>query len=142
MFNKSNSKGMAKHIEPDHTSINLIGSGTVIKGEVSSTGDIRVDGTLTGQVYCKGKIVVGDTGTLEGEVKCQNADLSGKISGTIEVAELLTLKASARLSGDIITRKLAIEPGAVFNGTCSMEKNLPGQNGSPSQQKLAETRTA
>ncbi len=124
---------MAKTTEPDHTSINLIGTGTTIKGEINSTGDIRIDGTVTGQVRCKGKIVVGTTGILEGEVFCQNADFSGKIKGKVDVSELLTLKSTARLYGDIITNKLAIEPGANFTGTCSMEKpanqiNAPSQS--------------
>lgn len=124
---------MAKTIEPDHTSINLVGTGTTIKGEINSTGDIRIDGTVTGQVRCKGKIVVGTTGVLEGEVFCQNADFSGNIKGKVDVTELLTLKSTARLFGDIITNKLAIEPGANFTGTCSMEKpanpvNVPSQS--------------
>ncbi len=131
MFNlKKKQHSMAKHIEPDPTSINLIGTGTVIKGEVNSTGDIRIDGTLTGQVKCKGKIVVGTTGVLEGEIFCQNADFSGQINGKVEVAELLTLKASAKFFGDMITNKLAIEPGANFTGTCTMDKTIR-QNGGP-----------
>lgn len=120
--NKQNKDQMAKTNEPEHTSINLIGTGTTIKGEIKSNGDIRIDGTLIGQVHSKGKIVVGNTGVIEGEIYCQNADFSGNIKGKIEVAELLSLKASSRLNGDIITNKLAIEPGARFTGTCSMDK--------------------
>jgi cytoskeletal protein CcmA (bactofilin family) len=144
MFNlKKKQQNMAKHIEPDPTSINLIGTGTVIKGEVNSTGDIRIDGTLTGQVKCKGKIVVGATGVLEGEIFCQNADLSGQINGKVEVAELLTLKASARFSGDMITNKLAIEPGANFTGTCTMDKTIrqtevPAGNKKPVGERVSQ----
>lgn len=134
---------MAKHIEPDPTSINLIGTGTVIKGEVNSTGDIRIDGTLNGQVKCKGKIVVGATGVLEGEVFCQNADFSGQINGKVEVAELLTLKASAKFFGDMITNKLAIEPGANFTGTCTMDKTIrqkdvPAGDRKPAGEKVSQ----
>lgn len=129
---------MAKTSEPDHTSINLVGTGTVIKGEVNSSGDIRIDGTLTGQVRCKGKIVVGSTGVLEGEIFCQNADFSGKIKGKVEVSELLTLKSTARFYGDIITNKLAIEPGANFTGTCTMDKSQPQSDGLQMQNKLQE----
>ncbi len=113
---------MAKNIEAEHTSINLVGNGTTIKGEIKSNGDIRIDGTLIGQVYSKGKIVVGNTGVIEGEIYCQNADFSGNIKAKVEVAELLTLKATSRLNGEIITSKLAIEPGARFTGNCTMEK--------------------
>lgn len=114
---------MAKHNEAEQTSVNLIGNGTTIKGEVKSNGDIRIDGTLIGQVYSKGKIVVGNTGIIEGEIYCQNADFSGKIKAKVEVSELLSLKATSRLNGEIVTNKLAIEPGARFTGSCTMDKN-------------------
>jgi len=116
---------MAKTNEAEHTSINLIGNGTTIKGEIKSNGDIRIDGTLIGQVYSKGKIVVGNTGVIDGEIYCQNADFSGNITAKVEVSELLTLKASSKLRGEVVTSKLAIEPGARFTGTCTMEKEQP-----------------
>lgn len=119
---KNTDTKMAKSSEAEHTSINLIGNGTTIKGEVKSNGDIRIDGTLIGQVYSKGKIVVGNTGVIEGEIYCQNADFSGNIKAKVEVSELLTLKATSRLRGEIVTNKLAIEPGARFTGNCTMDK--------------------
>ena len=119
---KNTDKKMAKSNEAEHTSINLIGTGTTIKGEINSNGDIRIDGTLIGHVHSKGKIVVGNTGVVEGEVYCQNADFSGNIKAKVQVSELLTLKATSRLNGEIITNKLSIEPGARFTGTCSMDK--------------------
>ncbi len=118
MFNK-NRNLMGKNSDLN-SSINLIGAGTVINGEVISNGDIRVDGTVIGSVSSKGKLVIGTTGNIEGEIVCQNADVSGKISGNISVAEILSLKASANLVGDIIASKLSIEPGANFMGSCSM----------------------
>lgn len=123
---KKSDKKMAKNTDAEHTSINLIGNGTTINGEIKSNGDIRIDGTLVGQVHSKGKIVVGNTGIIEGEIYCQNADFSGKIKAKVEVAELLTLKATSRLNGEIKTNKLAIEPGAKFTGTCIMEKDTDG----------------
>ncbi|MGD0710615.1 MAG: polymer-forming cytoskeletal protein [Bacteroidales bacterium] len=116
---------MAKSFEQETPSINLIGAGTVIKGDVKSAGDIRIDGTLIGSVNSKGKLVVGTTGNIEGEVNCQNADFSGVIKATVTVAELLSLKATAKLNGDVITNKLAIEPGALFSGSCSMNNQAP-----------------
>lgn len=127
MFNK----GMAKNTTIDSTSINLIGNGTQLAGDIRSNGDFRIDGTLKGTIIVKGKLVVGPTGSIEGEIDCQNADISGEIRGKISVTELLSLKATARLNGDIITAKIAIEPDASFTGTCSMGgvvKNIQANN--------------
>ena len=112
-------KNMAR---PNETSgvVNLIGVGTNISGDITSSGDIRVDGTLKGSINTKGKVVVGSTGVVEGDVVCQNADISGELKAKISVSELLSLKATAKLDGDIVTNKLAIEPGATFSGSCSM----------------------
>ncbi len=111
---------MAKSYESETPSINLLGAGTTIKGEIISNGDFRIDGTLIGSINSKGKIVVGASGSVEGSIICQNADFSGNIKAKIEVAELLTLKATAKLTGDIIIGKLSIEPGAQYTGTCNM----------------------
>ena len=100
---------------------NTIVSGTTIKGEITTNGDFRIDGKLIGSIICKGKIVVGQSGTIEGEIECQNADLSGSISAQVKVEQLLTLKSSARLNGDVVTSKLSIEPGATFTGSCKMD---------------------
>lgn len=113
---------MVKHKEPDHTAINLVGAGTTIKGEVDSKGDIRVDGKVIGELRSRGKIVIGDTGIVEGDIFCVNADFSGKVEGKADVSELLSLKSTAVFKGDIITNKLSIEPGARFTGTCTMDK--------------------
>ena len=99
---------------------NTIVAGTTIKGDIVSEGDFRIDGKLTGSITSKGKIVVGQSGSIDGEITCQNADISGIIKAKLNVEQLLTLKASANLSGDVITGKLAIEPGAKFTGTCNM----------------------
>jgi cytoskeletal protein CcmA (bactofilin family) len=134
MFNK-----MAKNNISDNPSVNLIGAGTIIEGDITTNGDIRIDGSLTGSINVKGKLVVGVSGSIEGEIICQNADISGTIKGKIGVSELLSLKVSAKLSGDIITNKIAIEPGAAFSGSCSMGgviKDIKG--GTTEKTKLAE----
>ena len=100
--------------------INMIGAGTTITGDVQSKGDIRVDGTLKGSVSTEGKVVLGREGVIEGDVECKNADISGTLKAKITVSQLLSLKASSKLNGDIITNKLSIEPGASFTGSCSM----------------------
>lgn len=121
MFSKSNNnQSMAKNNEPVSTSINLIGAGTVIEGEIKSNGDIRIDGTIYGSIISKSKIVVGATGHIKGDITCQNADISGTIEGKTNVTELLFLKASSKLNGDIFTGKLVVESGASFTGSCNM----------------------
>ena len=109
-----------KNREFEGPSVNLIGTETVIEGDISSTGDIRIDGTLKGRVKVNGKLVIGTSGSIEGDVDCQNGDISGSIKGKVVVSELLVLKASAKVIGDIFTSKLAIEPGATFTGACNM----------------------
>jgi len=111
---------MAKFNEPDNTTINLISNGTDITGDIRSNGDIRIDGSLTGNLNTKGKVVVGTTGKVKGEIICKNSEVAGFIEGKITVTQLLNLKASSKINGDIITSKLSIEPGAVFSGNCKM----------------------
>jgi cytoskeletal protein CcmA (bactofilin family) len=111
---------MAKIIETENNVINQIGVGTEITGDVSTNSDIRFDGVLTGNLKTKGKVVIGETGAVKGEIICKNSVLEGKVEGKINVTELLTLKATSSLMGDIVTRRLAIEPGAKFSGNCSM----------------------
>lgn len=115
---------MSKNREPEMPIINILGAGTVVKGEIQVNGDFRIDGTLSGNIQCKGKVVVGTTGKIEGEIVCQNADFSGDVRATVKVTELLTLKETAFFSGEITTGKLAIEPGAKFSGTCKMEQGV------------------
>lgn len=111
---------MSKTTLPETPSVNLIGNGTDIIGDITSNGDLRIDGSLKGTIKSSGKVVVGSTGRVEGEIICQNADLSGEVKAHLKVYELLSLKANAVVTGDIITNKLAIEPGAVFTGACTM----------------------
>jgi cytoskeletal protein CcmA (bactofilin family) len=111
---------MAKTITSETPTVNMIGKGTSIKGDVRSDGDFRIDGTLLGSIQSTGKIVVGASGSIEGEINCQNADVSGVVKATLKVKELLSLKATSKVFGDVYTGKLAIEPGAVFTGTCNM----------------------
>jgi len=121
---------MAKNTIPEPpSSANLIQSGTSITGDIQSNGNIRIDGTLNGTVEAGGRVILGSTGTVEGEIRCINADIEGRVMGTIHVKELLTFKATANVNGEIYTNKLAIEPGARFTGSCSMDNT--GQTGEP-----------
>jgi cytoskeletal protein CcmA (bactofilin family) len=117
-----------KNIEPESKLPNMIGPGTKIVGNIETNGDIRIDGNIEGNVNSKGKVVVGANGFVKGEVVCSNAEISGTLNGKMAVNELLSLKASSKVSGDIKTGKLSIEPGAIFSGTCTM-----GNNPAPAQ---------
>lgn len=101
---------------------NLIGNGTVIKGDIESSGDIRIDGHLVGMVRSNGKVVVGQSGVIEGSLMCKSTDISGKVKGLIKAETLTTLKATAKVDAELYTRQLYIETGAVFSGKCVMEQ--------------------
>lgn len=109
---------------------NRIGKGTRIKGDINSDADFRIDGTLEGNVKTSGKVVIGKEGAINGKVECVNADIEGLFEGELHVQELLTLKSSARIEGTVIVSKLAVEPGANFNATCSMKGSKPA-SGNP-----------
>ncbi len=104
----------------DVNSINIICEGTTISGNITTEGEIRIDGIVEGNLQAKGKVVIGVSGRLNGEIICRSADIQGKVEGKITVNELLTFKNTCMFKGDITTKQLAIEPGAVFNGTCQM----------------------
>lgn len=114
---------MGKFNETENAAINLISNGTEITGDIKSNGDIRIDGLLTGNLTTKGKVVIGPTGKVKGEVYCKNSEVSGAVEGRICVSQLLTLKTDSKISGDIITFKLSIEPGAKFTGNCKMSES-------------------
>ena len=110
------------------TKPNNIVAGTMIKGDITTDGDFRIDGVLVGSINCKGKIVIGQTGSIDGTVVCQNADISGKIKAQVQVEQLLILKSTAELHGDVTTDKISIEPGAKFSGSCDMDGGLLKKN--------------
>lgn len=120
MFDNLKNKGGLTKGNEAGGSINLIGAGTIIEGEVKANGDLRVDGTIMGSVSSKSKVVVGSTGQIQGDIFCQNADISGSVKGKTTVSEMLFLKATAKVNGDIVTGKLVVEVGASFTGNCNM----------------------
>jgi len=137
MFNKGNNTNttkMANSNAPDR--LNRIVEGTTIIGEIKSESNIRIDGEVTGTVTTKGRVVIGSTGVISGDIFCSNADVEGVINGTIKVGELLSLKSTAKIDGDIFTKKLYIESGAEFNGTCNMNG---GKTTGMSQSSVSES---
>jgi cytoskeletal protein CcmA (bactofilin family) len=118
---------------------NRIVEGTIIKGDIISQADFRLDGELIGNFESKGKIVIGPAGSVTGDIVCVNADIEGKFKGKIQVAELLNVKAKASIQGDVTVGKLSIEPGADFTATCKMDvnsKNTIVNDGQPKPEKV------
>jgi cytoskeletal protein CcmA (bactofilin family) len=105
---------------PAGTSTSLIGAGTSMKGDITSNGDLRIDGTLVGNIHCSAKVVIGANGVVQGDINGQQADIMGKVTGTIKVKDLLQLKGGSLMNGNIQAAKLQIEPTANFNGECHM----------------------
>ncbi|MDT8418545.1 MAG: polymer-forming cytoskeletal protein, partial [Lutibacter sp.] len=103
---------------------NVVGKNTSIVGEVNSEGDFRIDGTVEGTIKTAGRVVIGALGSVDGKIICENADVEGKISGELLVNNLLTLKATAKISGEVTIGKLLVEPGAEFNATCIMKGSV------------------
>lgn len=100
---------------------NRINEGTHLKGDINSSGYFRIDGTIEGNISNPSKVVLGKTGIISGNLKCENADVEGRIEGIVNISGTLTLKASAHIEGEVVVGKLAVEPGATFNATCSMQ---------------------
>ena len=102
---------------------NRIVEGTVIVGNIVSHADFRLDGNLTGDFQTNGKIVIGITGSIKGDIICKNADIEGKFSGKIQVQEVLNVKAKSIIEGEVICGRLSVEPGAMFSASCVMKNN-------------------
>lgn len=116
---------------------NIIAKGTRIVGDFSSEGDIRVDGVIEGNVKTPGKVVVGKTGEIIGTLESANAYFEGKFSGKLNLTGTLTLKASAQIKGEVVIQKLAVEPGADFNVTCTMKTTVKDIKSGSKTQKTA-----
>jgi cytoskeletal protein CcmA (bactofilin family) len=114
------SKEQKRVAEEISSSSNTIGKGTFLEGNIETYGNIRVEGKVVGNVKSKSKVALGNSSHVQGNIIAQNADIEGEVRGRLEISELLVLKATAVINGDIVTGKLVVEPGAVFNGSCKM----------------------
>lgn len=111
----------------------LIGAGTTVKGDISSTNDLRIDGTVLGNITSSAKIVIGNSGIVDGDITGNQADIVGKVTGNIRSKELLQLRGNCVVTGNLYAGKLQLEPTATFNGECHMGANIVDMNANEQQ---------
>lgn len=115
-----NSKSNKSALGSEEFSINSIGKGTVVKGNISAPGDIRIDGTLEGDLNCDARVILGSQGSITGDVSCADAFIYGNLAGSLKVQNTLEVGSTAHINGKVSTKKLIIEEGAIFNVICEM----------------------
>ncbi|MFD2822479.1 polymer-forming cytoskeletal protein [Lacinutrix iliipiscaria] len=106
------------------SSQNIVASGTKIVGDLTCEGDLRIDGTVEGNLKTPGKVVVGKSGIIKGTLNGTDAYFEGKFAGKLALSGTLTLKSSAHIEGEVVLGKLEVEPGATFNVTCVMKGSV------------------
>ena len=124
---------------------NKIAQGTSYNGDITSQGSFRIEGKVEGTIKTSGKIVIGKTGEVEGEINCENADLEGAFKGDISVNDTLVLRSTAKVNGNAKIDKLSVEPGAIFNATCTMKgavKDLSSESKRSKKQTTQKGQTA
>ena len=118
------------------SAVNVIAQGTQMQGNMLTASDCRIDGALRGNIESKAKIIVGRSGIVEGNIKCANIEIEGTVKAeSLLVSELISLKATANVIGNIETGKIAIEPGAEFSGNCKMRNNRPAAPQAPQPER-------
>lgn len=123
MFNAKNKTDMQQD-KTNSGGATLIGAGTTLKGDISSSSDLRIDGTVIGNIQSAAKIIIGSSGVVEGDISGNQADITGKVSGNVRAKELLQLKGECVVTGNLYAGKLQVEPTATFNGQCHMGANV------------------
>lgn len=127
MFNSKNKTDMQQTTNTGNGTT-LISAGTTLKGDINSNGDLRIDGTIIGNISSSAKIIVGNSGVVEGDISGNQADVVGKVSGNIRAKELLQLRGESVVTGNLYAGKLQVEPSATFNGQCHMGANVVEMN--------------
>ena len=131
MFGSSNKQkketGSSLKAAPSSNALNSLVQGTVVEGKLKATNDIRIDGTIKGELYCDAKVIIGPSGVVEGTVKCQNAVGEGRFEGTMIVKELLNIREKAKVVGEVSYGKLNVQSGAVISGSYKLANE--GSNG-------------
>lgn len=124
-----------KHALPSgENALNSLVRGTIVEGSIVAESDIRIDGIIRGTLTCSAKVIIGPSGLIDGEVKCQNAVIEGKFYGKLRVAELLSVKESAEIVAEVTTSKLSVAPGAIFDVTCKMKTDSKPQQKPPKEE--------
>ena len=123
MFSNKNKTDMIQE-KTNGNGATLISAGTTLKGDISSNSDLRIDGTVIGNIQSSAKIIIGTSGVVEGDITASQTDVSGKVSGNIRAKELLQLRDESVITGNLYAGKLQIEPTATFNGQCHMGANI------------------
>ena len=141
MFNNKTNNQEYKSGKSRTMERNVIAKNSTFVGDITSDGDFRIDGILEGTLKTKGKVIIGVDGFIKGTIEATNAEIEGKFSGELSIANILTIKAAANISGDIVVGKLSIEPGATFNASCVMKGALKELNKS-NETKQASEKTA
>lgn len=132
MFNTKNKTDMQQE-KTNGGGATLIGAGTTLKGDISSNSDLRIDGTVIGNIKSAAKIIIGSSGVVEGDISCNQSDIVGKVSGNVRVKELLQLRGECVVTGNLYAGKLQVEPSATFNGQCHMGANVVEMNSNEQQ---------
>jgi cytoskeletal protein CcmA (bactofilin family) len=122
MLRKELFGGNTTHDQSDR--LNKILSGTEITGDIVSDSNLLIEGEIIGNVSCSGKVVIGTSGKIRGNLVCVNAEVDGAMDGELTIENLLFLRSTARIKGDIQTLKLNIEEGAYFEGACVMKSPI------------------
>ena len=128
--------GVKSATPSNENALNSIVRGAKIEGSIVAENDIRVDGIIKGTLTCSAKVIIGPAGMIDGEVKCQNAVIEGKFFGILKVTDLLSVKETAEVIGDVTTAKLSVTPGAIFDVTCKMKAEKAAQP-KPQKEELA-----
>jgi cytoskeletal protein CcmA (bactofilin family) len=118
---ETSNNGARPNLPSGDNALNSLVRGTVTEGNVIAENDIRVDGIIKGNLRCAARVIIGPSGFVDGEINCQNAMIEGKFNGILRVTELLNVKETADITGDVTTGKLTISAGAMFNVTCNMK---------------------
>ncbi len=136
MFGVNKNKDTAKpgSIIPSASthSLNSLVQGTVVEGKVKATNDIRIDGTIKGDLVCDAKVIIGPSGVIEGTIKCQNAVIEGQFNGILTVSELLNIRETAKVTGDVSYGKLIVQSGAIISGSYKVVGDNGNSNGNGS----------
>jgi cytoskeletal protein CcmA (bactofilin family) len=138
MFKTKNKTDMKEEKSNGGNGTTLIGAGTTLKGDINSNSDLRIDGTIIGNIHSSAKVVIGANGVVEGNISGNQADIIGKVVGNIKAKDLLQLRGDSTVTGNVYAGKLQVEPSATFNGECHMGSNVVEMsNGIAEEKKFA-----